>query len=816
MPNNHSSKPRKTLLSYFGKKEDYQSLSGLSSPCDVGGSSLPSPSENLETGNACTPIDINTPYYERDPGLRLPIGVYPANKRDDVRKAYIKMGPFQPMLDKYPLTSDGKQNRSFQKSWFERFSWLEYSIEKVRAFCFPCYLFDNVSSKHSTFTINGFHSWKRIKCGTKCPFVQHEGVHNSQHSFAIQNWYTLKDSSRHIDKVMNTVSQQEILQNRLRLKTSLETVKWLAMQGCAFRGNDESINSTNRGNFIEMLKYAGRVNEEIAGIILQNSPQNAKYTSPRIQKELLNILANEVRAKIREEVGDAKFCILVDEAVDESNKEQVAIILRYVDLKGFVRERFFQVISVADTNSSTLKKEICNILMRYNLSVENLRGQGYDGASNMRGEWNGLQALFLKDCPSAYYVHCFAHRLQLALIAVAKEVHDIWLFFSKLNSIVNFVGASFKRHSQLKSIREDEIKELIALGELDTATGANQIRTLQRPGATRWSSHFTSISRLIQMFGSTSTLLENLIDNGLNSNIRGEAKGVYEDLRSFKFVFILLLMHKILGISDFLCQSLQLKSQDILNAMSLVTSTKMLLLELRETAWDSFIKSVVSFCEKYEIDMPNMNARHMVGTKRSCQQKDNITVEHYFHFNIFNAVIDFQLMELNSRFPEQTIELLTLSMTLSPVDGFKSFDIDDICTLAMKFYSQDFDKNDIEDMRRQLNHYRFDVICSPGFQNFTSLSELCQCLAETKKSEHYTLIDKLIRLVLTLPVSTATTERAFSAMKLVKTPLRSKMEDDFLTDCLVVYIEREIADTIDLEYIINEFDGIKSRKTKFK
>ncbi|KAL5859770.1 hypothetical protein ACOSQ4_001066 [Xanthoceras sorbifolium] len=816
MPNNHSSKPRKTLLSYFGKKEDYQSLSGLSSPCDVGGSSLPSPSENLETGNACTPIDINTPYYERDPGLRLPIGVYPADKRDDVRKAYIKMGPFQPMLDKYPLTSDGKQNRSFQKSWFERFSWLEYSIEKDRAFCFPCYLFDNVSSKHSTFTIDGFHSWKRIKCGTKCPFVQHEGVHNSQHSFAIQNWYTLKDSSRHIDKVMNTVSQQEILQNRLRLKTSLETVKWLAMQGCAFRGNDESINSTNRGNFIEMLKYAGRVNEEIAGIILQNSPQNAKYTSPRIQKELLNILANEVRAKIREEVGDAKFCILVDEAVDESNKEQVAIILRYVDLKGFVRERFFQVISVADTNSSTLKKEICNILMRYNLSVENLRGQGYDGASNMRGEWNGLQALFLKDCPSAYYVHCFAHRLQLALIAVAKEVHDIWLFFSKLNSIVNFVGASFKRHSQLKSIREDEIKELIALGELDTATGANQIRTLQRPGATRWSSHFTSISRLIQMFGSTSTLLENLIDNGLNSNIRGEAKGVYEDLRSFKFVFILLLMHKILGISDFLCQSLQLKSQDILNAMSLVTSTKMLLLELRETAWDSFIKSVVSFCEKYEIDMPNMNARHMVGTKRSCQQKDNITVEHYFHFNIFNAVIDFQLMELNSRFPEQTIELLTLSMTLSPVDGFKSFDIDDICTLAMKFYSQDFDKNDIEDMRRQLNHYRFDVICSPGFQNFTSLSELCQCLAETKKSEHYTLIDKLIRLVLTLPVSTATTERAFSAMKLVKTPLRSKMEDDFLTDCLVVYIEREIADTIDLEYIINEFDGIKSRKTKFK
>ncbi|KAL5734713.1 hypothetical protein ACOSP7_032574 [Xanthoceras sorbifolium] len=114
------------------------------------------------------------------------------------------------------------------------------------------------------------------------------------------------------------------------------------------------------------------------------------------------------------------------------------------------------------------------------------------------------------------------------------------------------------------------------------------------------------------MFDSTSTLLENLIDNGQNSNIRGEAKGVYKDLRSFEFVFILLLMHKILGISDLLCQSLQLKSQEILNIMSLVSSTKMLLLD------------AASFCEKYEIDMPDMNARHMEGTKRYCQQKDNI------------------------------------------------------------------------------------------------------------------------------------------------------------------------------------------------
>ncbi|KAK3211459.1 hypothetical protein Dsin_016165 [Dipteronia sinensis] len=147
----------------------------------------------------------------------------------------------------------------------------------------------------------------------------------------------------------------------------------------------------------------------------------------------------------------------------------------------------------------------------------------------------------------------------------------------------------------------------------------------------------------------------------------------------------------------------------------------------------------------------------MEGTKCSCQQIDNITVEHYYHFSIFIAVIDYQLIELNNKFLEQTIELLTLSMALSPIDVFKSFDVDDICTLANKFYSEDFSKNDIEDLRRQLSHYRLDVLGCPEFHNLVSLSELCQCLAETKRSEHYTLIDKLIRLVLALLVSTTTT-----------------------------------------------------------
>ena len=58
-----------------------------------------------------------------------------------------------------------------------------------------------------------------------------------------------------------------------------------------FRGHDESLNSSNRGNFIELVKLQARSNEEIASLVLENAPQNAKYTSPKIQKELLHIFA---------------------------------------------------------------------------------------------------------------------------------------------------------------------------------------------------------------------------------------------------------------------------------------------------------------------------------------------------------------------------------------------------------------------------------------------------------------------------------------------------------------------------------------------
>jgi hypothetical protein len=88
-------------------------------------------------------------------------------------------------------------------------------------------------------------------------------------------------------------------------------------------------------------------------------------------------------------------------------------------------------------------------------------------------------------------------------------------------------------------------------------------------------------------------------------------------------------------------------------------------------------------------------------------------------------------------------------------------------------------------------------------------------LIETEKSERYHLIDRLIRLVLTLPVSTATIERAFSAMKVIKTRLRNKIDDEFLANSLIVYIEREISESFNSDLILDDFVSLRTRRMQF-
>nr|XP_027096340.1 uncharacterized protein LOC113716245 [Coffea arabica] len=317
------------------------------------------------------------------------------------------------------------------------------------------------------------------------------------------------------------------------------------------------------------------------------------------------------------------------------------------------------------------------------------------------------------------------------------------------------------------------------------------------------------------MFNATCVVLSNIAVDGGSYSQRGDANFVLNQLLSFKFVFTLHLMKDIVEITHLFCIALQRKSQDILNAMYLVSSTTKLLKNFRDSGWDDFLVKVKLFFEQHQIDIPCMNAQYIVRRGRSRSHHDEISVEYYYRMDILLATIDYQLQELHSRFNDHTVELLVLSTVLDPRNGFIMFKIDDICKLAKKFYPNDFMEQELVRLKIELQHFELDILNHHELQELSGIHELCQDLVKTRKSVIYSLVDRLIRFVLTLPVSTAITEWAFSIMKIIKTKLQNKMEDNFLNDCLTVYIEKEVAKKFSSDSIIDEFSSMKERRTQF-
>ncbi|XP_073022503.1 uncharacterized protein [Primulina eburnea] len=316
------------------------------------------------------------------------------------------------------------------------------------------------------------------------------------------------------------------------------------------------------------------------------------------------------------------------------------------------------------------------------------------------------------------------------------------------------------------------------------------------------------------MFSAACTVLLKVMEDGLPSQ-RAEATSVYDEMNSFDFVFILHLMNEIMEITDVLCQTLQSKSQDILNAMELVSSTKKLIQELRDDKWDDLLEKVKSFCVARNIDVPDFSAQYVDRRGRARRHQDRFTIEHHYKVNFFYATINSQLQEINVCFSEDAMELLMLSSALNPQNASDSLRYMDICKLVEKFYSQDFTSEEKERLEMQLKHYEHNVVKGSHYKSLSTISELCQWLVKTKKAATYDLVFRVIVLVLTLPVSTATIERSFSAMNIVKTRFRSKMEDDFLSDVLMIFIEREIVKNICIDTIIEDFENLKERRIPF-
>nr|XP_027103380.1 zinc finger MYM-type protein 1-like [Coffea arabica] len=374
-------------------------------------------------------------------------------------------------------------------------------------------------------------------------FNEHIGAVNSCHNDARIQFESFQDQRHSVSNVLRSCGRKIDIAYRTRLTAALDVTRFLLKQGLAFRGNDESTSSSNRGNFLELFEWYSQRNTEIFEVVNQNAPANNQLTSPMIQKDLAHACASEITSVIINDIGDNYFSLIVDESRDNA---------------------------------------IDSLFAQHGLSLSKLRGQGYDGASNMRGEFNGLKALILQENPYAMYIHCFAHQLQLVIVAVAKGNIIVSEFFVYVSMIVNLTGVSCKRRDQLRQIEHDKIVTLLDSGDIISGKGKNQETSLARPGDTRWGSHYLTLLRLSSMWASVIGILGNIQDDASTSDNRGMARGLIDRMNDYEFVFALHLMKYLLGITNDLSLVLQQRDQNIVQAMSLIDTMKSQLQDFRE------------------------------------------------------------------------------------------------------------------------------------------------------------------------------------------------------------------------------------------
>ncbi|XP_052116150.1 uncharacterized protein LOC127746562 [Arachis duranensis] len=172
------------------------------------------------------------------------------------------------------------------------------------------------------FVTNGFSNWKKKK-----RLQIHVGIHDSAHNQAWRKYEALMRPKQHITATIEKQSEQAKKNYQIHLTATIDCIRFLLRQGLAFCGNDETNDSVNQRNFLELLNFLAQHNEEIDRAF-KIAHRNLKVIVPSIQKDIVRAAARETTKVIVDDLGDELFAVLVNEARDIFIKEQMSVCLR--------------------------------------------------------------------------------------------------------------------------------------------------------------------------------------------------------------------------------------------------------------------------------------------------------------------------------------------------------------------------------------------------------------------------------------------------------------------------------------------------------
>ena len=240
--------------------------------------------------------------------------------------------------------------------------------------------------REDVFTKSGFTNWK------KATDKLSEHQKSKSHELALTFEITIPKCGDVLEMSNDAALKRRAEERKYFLKV-VDCVQFLARQGLPFRGHD-----TTEENFRQVMLLRCKDNPELmkrlgesTTMIKEKSSMPKQYLHQDYQNELLRIMSQHTLRKLLESIFQSRFfAIMCDEYTDVSNKEQLSFCIRWVENQLTIHEDFIGFYEVRDIKSDTIVNAIRDILMRLQLSLNDCRGQTYDGASNMLGRKSGV------------------------------------------------------------------------------------------------------------------------------------------------------------------------------------------------------------------------------------------------------------------------------------------------------------------------------------------------------------------------------------------------------------------------------------------
>ena len=147
--------------------------------------------------------------------------------------------------------------------------------------------------------------------------------------------------------------------------------------------------------------------------------------------------------------------MIADEYTDISNREQLTICFRWIDEYLDCHEDFVGFYQIPNIAASTIESVLKDALTRLQLSLNDCRGQCYDGASNMLGKKSGVATRIQKIQPKAYATHCHCHSLSLSVKDATKGSKILTDAMDITKEVVQLIKLSPKREQMLGVIKDN-------------------------------------------------------------------------------------------------------------------------------------------------------------------------------------------------------------------------------------------------------------------------------------------------------------------------------------------------------------------------